>query len=70
MQNEAARIFKCKMINFDDVTNENKTEYKSKWEYIPEHSYRILIIGRFGTRKINSLLNTTNNQPDTDKIYL
>ena len=58
------------MINFDDVTNENKTEYNSKWEYIPEHLYRILIIGRFGTRKTNSLLNTINNQRDTDKIYL
>ena len=53
------------MINFDDVT-----EYNSKWEYIPEHLYRILIIGRFGTRKTNSLLNKINNQPDSDKIYL
>ena len=33
------------MINFDDYTYENKTEHNSKWPYIPDHSYRILIIG-------------------------
>ena len=32
------------MINFDDHTNENKTEHNSKWPYIPDHPYRILII--------------------------
>ena len=26
------------MINFDNYTNENKTEYNSKWPYIPDHS--------------------------------
>ena len=43
------------MINFDDYTNENITEHNSKWPYIPDHPYRILII---------------DNQPDIDKIYL
>ena len=65
-----ARIFKCKIINFGDVTNENKTEHNSKWQYIPERPYRVLIIRGFGTGKTNSLLNKINNQPDTDKIYL
>ena len=32
------------MINFDDYTNEN-IEHNSKWPYIPDHPYRILIIG-------------------------
>ena len=32
------------MINFDDYTNENKTEHNLKWPYIPEHPYRILIV--------------------------
>ena len=31
------------MINFNDYTNENKTEHNSKWPYIPDHPYRILI---------------------------
>ena len=32
------------MINFDDYTNENKTEHNLKWSYIPDHPYRIFII--------------------------
>ena len=58
------------MINFDDYTNENKTEHNSKWPYIPDHPYRILIIGGSGSGKTNALLNLINNQPDIDKIYL
>ena len=58
------------MINFDDYTNENKIEHNSKWPYIPDHPYRILIIGGSGSGKRNTLLNLINNQPDMDKIYL
>ena len=58
------------MINFDDCTNENKTEHNPKWPYIPDHSYRILIMGGSGSGKINAFLNLMNNQPDIDKIYL
>ena len=58
------------MINFDDYTNENKTEHNSKWPYIPDHAYRILIVGVSGSGRTNALLNLVNNQPDIDKIYL
>ena len=58
------------MINFDDYANENKTEHNQKWPYIPDHPYRILIIGGSGSGKTNALLNLINNQPDIDKIYL
>ena len=58
------------MINFDDYTNENQTGHNSKWPYIPDHSYRILIVGGSGSGKTNALLNLINNQPDIDKIYL
>ena len=58
------------MINFDDYANENKTEHNSKWPYIPDHPYRILIIGGSGSGKTNALLHLINNQPDVDKIYL
>ena len=53
------------MINFDDYTNENKTQ-----PYIPDYPYRILIIGGSGWGKTNALLSLINNQPDIDKIYL
>ena len=36
---------KVKMINFDDYANENKTEHKENWPHIPDHPYRILMIG-------------------------
>ena len=49
------------MINFDNYTNENKTEHKPKLPYIPDHPYRILILGGSGSGKTNALLNLTNN---------
>ena len=36
------------MINFDDYTDENKIKHNLKWSYIPDHPYRILIIGGSG----------------------
>ena len=58
------------MINFDQYTNENKKEHNLNWPYIPDHPYRILIIGGSGTGKTNALLNLINNQQDIDKTYL
>ena len=58
------------MINFNNYENESKTEQNSKWLYIPDHPYRILIIGGSGSGKTNALLNVINNQPDIDKMYL
>ena len=58
------------MISFDDYANEDKTEHNLKWLYIPDDTYRILIIGGSGSGKTNTLLNLINNQPDIDKIYL
>ena len=47
-----------------------KKEHNLNWPYIPDHPYRILIIGSSGTGKTNVLLNLINNQEDIDKIYL
>ena len=58
------------MINFDDYVNENKIKHNKNWPYIPDHPYRILIIGGSGSGKTNLLLNLIENQPDIDKIYL
>ena len=58
------------MINFDDYTNENQTEHNSKCPYSPDHPYRILIIGGYGSGKTNALVNLLNNQLDIDKMYL
>ena len=58
------------MINLDSVTNENKSKYNEKWPYIPDHPYRIIIIGGSGSGKTNALINLINEQNDIDKIYL
>ena len=58
------------MINFDEYTNENRTEHNPKWSYIPDHPFRILIIGGSGSGKTNALLNLIENQRDIYKIYL
>ena len=58
------------MINFDDYVNENKTTHNKNWPYIPDHPYRIIIIGGSESGKTKLLLNLIENQPDIDKIYL
>ena len=48
------------MVNFDDYAVENKTEHNLKW-------------GQQGVQdlgKTDALLNSINNQPDIDKMYL
>ena len=52
------------------MTTQMKTKHNSNWLYIPDHPYRILIIGGSGSEKANALFNVINNQPDIDKIYL
>ena len=45
------------MINWDSIANENRKEHNEKWPFIPDHPYRILIIGGYGSGKTNALLN-------------
>ena len=58
------------MINLDSITHKNNKKHNEKWPYIPDHPYRILIIGDSGSGKTNTLLNLVNKQHDIDKIYL
>ena len=58
------------MINFDKFVKENIKEHNSNWPQIPDHPYRILIIGDSGSGKTNSLFNLINQQLDIDTIHL
>ena len=57
------------MINFDDVTKENIKELYTNWPQIPDHPYRVLIVGGSLSGKSNSLFNLLTHQPDIDQIY-
>ena len=55
------------MKNYDEPV---KIDHNPNWLYIPDHPYRILIIGGLGPGKTNALLNLIKHQrPDIDKIY-
>ena len=58
------------MINLDSIVNDNNKKHNENWPYIPDHPYRILIIGGSGLGKTSTLLNLINEQRDIDKIYL
>ena len=58
------------MINLDNIINDNNEEHNEKWSYIPDHPYRILIIGGSRSGKTNTLLNLISKQKDIDKIYI
>ena len=42
------------MITLDSTINEYNKKYNEKWPYIPDHPYRILIIGGSGSGKTNT----------------
>ena len=46
-----------KMFNFDYIKKEDIKEHNPNWPEIPDHPYRILIVGGSGSGKTNALLN-------------
>ena len=39
------------MFNPYDIINEKHEQHNSKWPYIPDHQYKMLIIGASGSGK-------------------
>ena len=59
------------MFSFDYITKEDIKKHNANWPQIPDHPYRILIVGGSGSCETNALLNNViSHQQDTDKIYL
>ena len=44
------------MINLDNIVINTNEEHNEKWSYIPDHAYRILIIGGSGSGKTHCLI--------------
>ena len=53
------------MLNFDCITK----EHNLNWPEIPDHPYKILIIGGSLSGKTNALYNLINHEPVNDKTY-
>ena len=58
------------MFKFDCITKEDIKEHNPKWSEIPDHPFRILIIGVSGSGKTNALLTLINHKLDLDKYYM
>ena len=77
MDTNTGKVCKTKLLKYKNclilliILIENKTEHNLKWPYIPDHPYRMLIVGDFVSGKINALLNLIKNQAELIKyIYL
>ena len=56
------------MKNYDQSV---KINHNPNWPYVPDHPYRILIIGGSGSGKTNMILNLIKDPADIyTKIYL
>ena len=56
------------MFTLDDITNEYNKQHSNKWPHIPNHPYRMLIIGSSGSEKTNAMLSLIIKQDDIEMI--
>ena len=59
-----------KIINLDNLINENEKEQNENQPYIPGDLHKILIISGSGSGKTNALFYLIKERNDNDKIYL
>ena len=58
------------MIDLDSITNKTNKEHCKNWSFIPDHPYKVLIIGGSGSGETSAVLNLISKQDHIDKIYL
>ena len=55
------------MFNFNYITKEDIKKQNSNLSEIPDHPYKILIVGGSWSGTTNALLNLINHEPDIDR---
>ena len=55
------------MFNFDCIIKEGMKEHNPNWPEIPDHPYKILIVGGPRSGKTNGLLNLMSHEPNVDR---
>ena len=58
------------MINYDDVTKENIDKHNSNWSQFPDHPWRILIVGVYGSGKTKVSLYLVKRQDDDNYGFI
>ena len=51
------------------MTNQYNEKHNLKWPYLPDHLYRMLIIGGSGSGQTNALLKSIKEQNSDNLIY-
>ena len=58
------------MFNFNYIVEEDIKEHNPNWPEIPDHLFRILIVGSSGFGKTNGLFNQISQEPNIDQNFL
>ena len=59
-------IIKQYQTDFDYITKEGIKGHNPNWQQIPEHPYRVLIVGSSGSGETNALL---DHEPDIEIFF-
>ena len=58
------------MINVDDFTKQNIKEHNPHQSKIPDHPYRIFVVGGSGSENTSAFINVIKHKPDINKTCL
>ena len=58
------------MFKFNRITKEDIKKRNPNWSELPNHPYKILIVGGLESRKTNASFNLLHHEPDIDKFFL
>ena len=57
-------------IKYNNIIKRYKNDQIPNWSLIPDHLYRILIVGGSESGETYTLLNLINHEPDIDNFFI